>query len=93
MPFSPVILSEMGVLLGNGNLAFTGIHNHMCFKVALHLLLRRDFGSGQVPVEVGSSESASGTSLVCDGEQIPQWGSLGGGDLGCESFRLIKSLK
>lgn len=59
MPFSPVILSEMGVLRGNGNLAFTGICNHMCFKVPLHLLLRGDFGSGQVPVEVDSSEFAS----------------------------------
>lgn len=56
MPFSPVILSETGVLCGNGNLAFTGICNHMCFKIALHLFLRGDFGSGQVPVEVDSSE-------------------------------------
>lgn len=31
----------------------------MCFKIALHLLFWGDFGSGQLPVEVGSSEFAS----------------------------------
>lgn len=59
MTFSPVILSEMGVLRGNGNLAFTGICNYMCFKIALHLLFWGEFGSGQVPVEVDGSEFAS----------------------------------
>lgn len=49
----------MGVSHGNGNLAFTGICDHMCFKIALHLLFWGDFGSGQVAVEVGSSEFAS----------------------------------
>lgn len=57
--FSSVIFSEMGVSHGNGNLAFTGICDHMCFKIALHLLFWGDFGSGQVAVEVGSSEFAS----------------------------------
>lgn len=33
----------------------TGIHNHVFFPVALHHLLRQDFGSGQVPVEMEKS--------------------------------------
>lgn len=95
MPFSPVILSEVGVLRENGSLAFTGVCNHMCCKIALHLLFRGDFGSGQIPVEVDSSEFASERQVfgVWWGADPSVREPGRGGDLGCESFGLIKSSK
>lgn len=35
------------------------LQSHVFFKIALHLLFRQDFGSGQIPVKVDGSEFAS----------------------------------
>ena len=69
--FPPVILCEMGI---SSSLAFAITR---FFKIALHLLFRQDFGSGQIPVKVDGSEFASEQQVfgVCRGmdrEQLPR---------------------